>query len=178
MKKLNLNARFWLRAVVCVIASFVLVFAGYIFIATLVDNQMPMLFGRGTAVVRSGSMEPELSVFDLVFVKASKSYEEGDIVVYKSGDILIIHRIISISPDGETVITQGDANPSADAPINISAIKGKKTGKISGGGKVIDFLRSPVVMGVLLVVAVALLVLPSCFKKKKEDEKEDENNGD
>ena len=173
MKK-NVRARFWLRAVTCVIASFVLAFVLYIFIATLAGDHMPMLFGRGSAVVRSGSMEPELFKDDLVFVKTSKSYEVGDIVVYQSGEMLIIHRIISISEDGETLVTQGDANPSADDPIAMTALKGKMTGKIAGGGKAIDFVRSPVVMGVMLGGATLLILLPSFKRKKKEDEKSGE----
>ena len=172
MKK---QIRLGLRIASCVIASFMLAFAAYFFMATLAGNPMPMFFGRGTAVVLSGSMEPTLSVDDLVFVKKSKDYAERDIVVYKSGDMLIIHRIISISEDGQTIITQGDFNPKEDDPIDVSALMGKMTGKISGGGKVIRFLRSPVMIGLLTAVAVVLLLLPSCFgRKKKEVENDDD----
>ena len=48
---------------------------------SLVGNQLPMPFGYGAAVVLSGSMEPEFSEGDLIFVKETESYKQNDIVV-------------------------------------------------------------------------------------------------
>ena len=74
---------------------------------TLAGNAMPMRFGIGSAVVLSGSMEPTLSVNDYVIVQAADSYAVGDIVVYQSGNSLVIHRVVEI--DGENIIARGDA---------------------------------------------------------------------
>ena len=60
----------------------------------LAGNAMPMPFGFGMSVVLSGSMEPELSVNDLIIIAESDSYETGDTVVYQSQGDLIIHKII------------------------------------------------------------------------------------
>lgn len=172
MNKLKVISRICLRIAGYVIISLVVALGIYRWNAqTLAGNRLPMPFGRGMAVVLSGSMEPELSVNDLVFVKSAKSYEVGDVVVYQSGNILIIHRIIEMSSDGETVITKGVANDIADDPIDISAIKGKMTGKIPRLGGFITVLRSPVVLVSVLFVAAALMVLSGRSEKKKQDEK-------
>ena len=125
---------------------------------TLVGNAMPMPFGYGVSVVLSGSMEPELSVNDLVIVKSQKSYEVGDIVVYQDGNSLVIHRIINI--DGDEIITQGDANNVADSPIKEEDIKGKETIHVPLLGSLIRFLKSSVGFIVTLILAIVLFELP------------------
>ena len=160
-----------IRIVLLVIVGAVVGITVYRFNAQrLLGNSMPMVFGRGAAVVLSGSMEPTLYKDDLVFVRERESYSVGDIVVYQSRNSLVIHRIIAI--DGETVTTQGDnrvTNNVADAPFPISDIKGVMTGKLSGAGKVVNAVRSPAGTVTLLVVAVLLLVL-SERKQRVSDE--------
>ncbi len=135
----------------------------------LAGNQMPMPFGFGAAVVLSGSMEPALGVNDVILVRESDRYEVGDVVVYQSGKSLIVHRIIS--RDGETAVTQGDANNVADAPIEISVIKGKVIARIPGLGLVVNALKTPV--GILIVLIAAFAMTNLSFRRKKDrDEKE------
>ena len=52
----------------------------------LTGNAVPMPFGFGMSVVLSGSMEPALSVGDLLIVREQEAYEIGDIVVYQNGN--------------------------------------------------------------------------------------------
>lgn len=138
---------------------------------TLAGNAMPMPFGVGMSVVLSGSMEPELSVNDLVIVRETDGYEIGDIVVYQDGSSLVIHRIVSIE-DG-TVITQGDANNVADAPISASAIKGKEVVHLPFVGVVVRFLKTPVGSILLIIAAIVLFELPHLRERKKAaDEQE------
>lgn len=138
---------------------------------TLVGNAMPMPFGYGLSVVLSGSMEPTLSVNDLVIVHAQDTYETGDIVVYQSGSILVIHRIIALE-DG-TAITQGDANNAADHPIVLSDIKGKAVAQVPMVGAVGLFLKTPAGFLLVLLAAVALFEVPNWKERKKAaDERE------
>ena len=58
---------------------------------------LPMIFGRGCAVVMTGSMEPTLPVDAMIFVNETKDYEVGDIVVIQDYYNLVVHRIISIN---------------------------------------------------------------------------------
>lgn len=136
---------------------------------TLTGNQMPMPFGYGLSVVLSGSMEPALSVDDLVIVRESASYAPGEVVVYQSGDILVIHRIVDI--DGDTLITRGDANSIADDPVSISAVKGKLVGVIPRVGTAVRFLKSPV--GIVLLLGAAGVLLELSWRREKRQDSEE-----
>ena len=138
---------------------------------TLAGNAMPMPFGWGVSVILSGSMEPALSVDDLVIVREQQKYEQNDIVVYQDGNSLIIHRIISI--DGDEAVTKGDANNVADDPIKVSNIKGKALAHIPFAGKVVRFLKSPTGFILLVVAAVALLELPYIRERRKTAENQE-----
>jgi signal peptidase len=131
---------------------------------SLIGNRMPMLFGMGAAVVLSGSMEPVISVNDLVFIRNSKKYEIGEIVVYQSGRELIIHRIVAI--DGDMITTKGDANVAADEPIDNSLIKGKLIADMPWIGIVVRGLKTPAVVFGLSGIAVFLMEL-SFWKEEK-----------
>ncbi len=132
-------------------------------------NQLPMPFGIGVAVVLSGSMEPALEINDIIFVREADSYEVGDIVVYQSGQTLIVHRMIA--RDGENLITQGDANNAADPPIAIHAVKGEVIAHIPAVGLAVNALKTPV--GILIVLIAAFALTEFSFRKEKDrDEKE------
>ena len=131
---------------------------------SLTGNALPMPFGYGAAVVLSGSMEPVLSVNDLVLIRESDSYAVGDIVVYQSGGSLVIHRIEII--DGETVTARGDANNASDAPVPLSAVKGRLVLTIPGLGAVTRILKTwP---GVLALLGGSLTLLERSRRKEKE----------
>ncbi len=128
------------------------------------SNQMPMPFGTGVAVVMSGSMSPTLEVDDLVIIREKERYEVGDVVVYQSGSKLIVHRIIA--REGDRIITQGDANDVSDAPIEISAIKGKVIAHVPGLGLAVNALKTPV--GILIVLIAAFVVTERSFHREKD----------
>lgn len=130
---------------------------------TLNGNQMPMPFGYGASVVLSGSMEPALHVNDLVIVRRAGQVQPGDVVVYQSGNILVIHRVVSVTED--TIVTQGDANNVADDPISPEAVKGVVVCAIPGIGAVIWALKKPPVVIALLLVA--LLLNERAFRKER-----------
>ena len=138
---------------------------------SLTRNQMPMPFGIGASVVLSGSMEPALSVGDLLIVKEAETYQTGDIVVYQSGSMAVVHRIVDIGP--ETATTRGDANNANDDPIPVSAIKGRVAAAIPMVGYIVWALKSPA--GILCTLAAAVLLVELSFrsgKAQKEAEKE------
>ena len=145
----------------------------YLFNAQVIaGNPLPMPFGVGAAVVLSGSMEPTLSVNDLVFVAEEESYEEGDVIVFQDGGHLIIHRIVDIN--GEQIITQGDANNVADGPIEVSGICGKMVFHIPGLGMLIQMIKTPV--GIFVVFGLAVLLSEASFRKTKEEDEENFQN--
>ena len=130
----------------------------------LAGNSVPMPFGVGAAVVLSGSMEPELSVGDLLIVRESAYYEVGDVIVFQDGKTAVTHRIVSISDD--EVITRGDANNADDSPIVKSQIKGEVVMAIPLVGYVVNAIKSP--LGTLCILAFAIFFLERSFRTEKE----------
>lgn len=131
--------------------------------AKLLGDPLPMPFGYGSAIVLSGSMEPTLSVDDLVVVQETNDYEVGDVVVYQQGGILIVHTIIKT--DGENYLTQGDANNAPDDPISIDQIRGEVITSIKCFGPIVRFLQSP--MGILVVFIAGFVGLEISYLIRK-----------
>ena len=134
----------------------------------LVGDQMPMPFGYGGAVVLSGSMEPALSVGDLIIVSKDKPYAEQDLVVYQQNNTLVVHRVISI--EEETIVTKGDANNVADSPVEKSAVKGTVIASVPMVGSAVNFIKTPMGTILLVAAAIALVELPHRREKQKDDE--------
>ena len=156
------------RRVVLVLLGLVLGINLYLWNArSLTGNASPMPFGYGASVVLSGSMEPALSVGDLLILKEAEDYRAGDVVVYQSGSMPVVHRIVDIA-DG-MVTTRGDANNVCDPPFSGKAIKGKVIAAIPLAGYAVQALKSPIGIALTLGAAV-LLVEGSCRGQKKEDE--------
>lgn len=165
--KINIKDTFrWLLIILCGLILGVNVYLANA--NSLVGNQLPMPFGYGAAVVLSGSMEPEFSEGDLIVVNETNTYEVNDIVVFQDGNSLVVHRIVDI--DGETITTKGDANKTADEPINVSAVKGRVLFWIPFVGKVVEFLKTPVGTICIIAAAIALIEIPRRNEKKKDDE--------
>jgi len=87
-------------------------------------------------VVSSGSMVPELQVFDVLVVQGNDPFESveiGDVIVFnrpQGHDRVIVHRVASIiTDDPYTIRTKGDANPTSipgtDSPITEEEYIGK-----------------------------------------------------
>jgi signal peptidase len=136
---------------------------------SLVGNSLPMPFGFGASVVLSGSMEPVLSVNDLVLIKETQDIKPGDVVVYESGGELIIHRVQAV--DGTTVTTKGDANNVADEPFDVSNVRGKMVAVFPVVGGLARILKTPAGTAALLVAAFVLIEL-SCRSECRQDDDE------
>lgn len=132
-------------------------------------NALPMPFGFGMTVVLSGSMEPELSVDDLLIVTPSDTYEVGDVVVYQTQRTAVVHRIVSIN--GDKIITRGDANNTDDDPITKENIKGKVIFAIPFIGLIVNLIKTP--FGTILLLGAAVWLLESSFKKEKDKKAEE-----
>lgn len=123
-----------------------------------------MPLGFGIAIVTSGSMEPALSVNDIVFVVKKNNYSKDDIIVFEKDGYAVVHRIVIISKKDKTVITRGDANNINDAPIAFSAIKGKAVCSVPYVGAVIRFVKTD--KGMISILALAVLAFEVSFLVK------------
>lgn len=155
-----------LRTLLIVFVSLVVGFNLYSWNAhSLMGNALPMPMGYGAAVVLTGSMEPTIGADDLIIVAEQDEYAVDDIVVYQSGSILVVHRVVDIT-DG-MVTTKGDANNVADDPVELSAIKGEVITVIPGMGTVARILKTPAATVALLIGAVVLMEASFRREKKK-----------
>lgn len=105
----------------------------------------PAEFGGQSSyvMVAGASMEPTLSMGDLVLIKRSPTYDVGDIATYQhpfAGPI--IHRIIE--RDGDSYIFQGDNNTWIDSfEPTANEIMGELWLHLPGKGDLIRKLQSP-----------------------------------
>lgn len=167
MKKQGLFSLLRLLAI-CVLAA-VIGINVYTFNASrLAGNAFPMPLGFGLSVVLSGSMEPELSTGDLLLVVAREEYKPDEVVVFLDGRSAVVHRIISM--DGDTVITQGDANNQEDEPISTELICGKVVLAIPLLGYLVSVIKTP--LGTLLILALAVWLLNRSFRREQKEKTE------
>lgn len=88
----------------------------------------PRLLGYGIYEVVSGSMEPEIPVGSVIYVKAADPEEigEGEIIAFWRNDSVITHRVLENHHPEKEFITKGDANAGEDlAPIPYHDLIGK-----------------------------------------------------
>ncbi len=100
----------------------------FVFLVVLLMFSTRLLPFMPTVIV-SNSMYPHIRKGDMVIVKkGNENLNIGDIIEYKQGNILIIHRIINIknTRDGKIYITKGDNNKNPDSVgINEYQVNGK-----------------------------------------------------
>jgi len=131
-------------------------------------------------VVASGSMIPELLVYDVLIVQGHVSFEDvqiGDIIVFDrpSGhDRVIVHRVVSIlDEDPRTLRTKGDNNvasiPGTDSPITETEYIGKVEYVIPQIGYVTQVLKPPTNY-ILIVLVIGVMIVKEIIKRKNVKE--------
>lgn len=85
-------------------------------IAAAVPLTIPRYMGYEIFNVVSGSMEPQIPVGSVIYVKAIDpvDVEKGDIIAFESGDSIIMHRVVQNKMVEGTFVTKGDANQMED----------------------------------------------------------------
>lgn len=139
-----------------------------------------LVSGLRLCPVQSGSMEPEIPTYSMCLISTRYNYDtltEGDIVVYDRpyDHMQVVHRIIAVLPDG--IITKGDANPVDDGILLTEGdIYGVYLGHIPGVGRIVNIIRMPVGIGIILAIVVLLLIsdVRSQQKKSKDSNTPDE----
>jgi len=152
------------------VSEFIVILCIIIFLINLIlwdtSNSKISIFNKvGVAIVVSDSMEPVLSVNDLIMTKKQESYSVGDIIVYKSNNELIIHRIVRV--DQEKIVTKGDANDYEDKPINLNKVCGKLNFSIPNVGAIVSFFKSK--YGIFSVITLVIcMFIYSCNDELKK----------
>lgn len=128
---------------------------------------VPRAFGYMPFAVLSGSMEPELPVGSMVFVR---QIEPADIAVgdnatfYRSDGAVVTHQVYQIDPVAQMIGTQGIANINADGSIMHDAEQtpfSSVIGTVSFCVPYLGFVNAycTTMPGLLVVVAVLALLI-------------------
>ncbi|HEV2192111.1 MAG TPA: signal peptidase I [Nitrosopumilaceae archaeon] len=128
-------------------------------------------------VVSSGSMIPNLNVFDVIVVQGNVPFDHikvGDIIVFNrpnGHDRVIVHRVAEILQKDPLVIrTKGDANPGSipgtDYPITKQDYIGKVEYVIPQIGYVTRIITPPV--NYIIIAVIIGIMLVKQFGKKSE----------
>ncbi len=129
-------------------------------------------------VVSSGSMYPELMMYDIIIISGHIPFEDirvGDIIVFdrpKDAEKVIVHRVVAVfSEDPKTLRTKGDNNQSSmvgtDFPITEDLYHGKVIHVIPQVGYVTKILQPPVNY-IIIAIIIGVVIIREITKKKKE----------
>ncbi|MBQ1507339.1 MAG: signal peptidase I [Ruminococcus sp.] len=173
---------------IILIATFVLV---AILLLTKISGKTPEVFGFQLLRISSESMEPELSVGEIILSRTTDDVSllaQGDIITYKgeqgsySGK-LITHRII-VAPHEENgeyrLQTMGDSNEFADPEIRASQVVGKMVCRVGFLSVIYSFFITPwglmTILGFLAFLFInELYALRQLVKENGNEEDKTEN---
>lgn len=140
------------------------------------------LIGLQVFTILSGSMEPNYSRGDLIYVQKVdvNSIQENDVITFVLNEDLVVatHRVVRIDAAKQHFYTKGDANTIEDGePVHFKNVLGTPVFRIPLLGYVSNYIQNPPGMYVTIGVGAILLILvfmPNPFAKKKGDQKASE----
>lgn len=140
------------------------------------------IMGYQCYTVISGSMEPEYSVGDLIYVKKVdvNTIEVGDDITFILNEDLVVatHRVVRVDAEKQHLYTKGLANEIEDSePVHFNNVIGVPQFSIPKLGYVSDFIQNPPGTYITIGVGVILILLvfvPDMLGKKKEQDDEAE----
>jgi len=128
-------------------------------------------------VVSSGSMYPELAMYDIIVISGHISFDDvkiGDIIVFdrpKDHDRVIVHRVVAVVDDDPiTLRTKGDNNQNSivgtDYPITDKEYIGKVVYVIPQVGFITKILQPPINY-IIIAVIIGIMIIRQISKNKK-----------
>ena len=129
-------------------------------------------------VVSSGSMYPELAMYDIIVISGHVLFEDvkiGDIIVFdrpKDHDRVIVHRVVAVvDDDPKTLRTKGDNNQRSmvgtDYPITEKEYIGTVVHVIPQVGFITQILQPPINY-IIIAVIIGVMVIRQIYKKDKK----------
>ena len=95
-----------------------------------------------------------------------KEVQEKDIITYEQEQVLITHRVIE--KQGETLVTQGDANNTEDEPITTNEVIGKVV-YIFKNVEIWKNVFKTREVYILVIITIVLFGVTSIIGNKKEE---------
>ena len=137
-------------------------------------DKVPYILGYRALNVLTGSMEPTIKQGSLVFIK-DVPYEDlqiDDVICFRpnNGNSKVTHRIVE-KDENDEFITKGDANNASDVgTVSKDEFEGKVVLKISYIGSILYFLKSNLI--ITIIIACIILFIPEIIGKLlKKDER-------
>ena len=135
------------------------------------------LLGFRVFTIISGSMEPEYSVGDLIYVKSVdvNTIKVGDPITFILNEDLVVatHRVVRIDAEKQHFYTKGLANEIEDNdPVHFKNVIGVPQFSIPKLGYVSNFIQHPPGMYITIGIGVLLILivfLPDMLKKKEPE---------
>ena len=129
-------------------------------------------------VVSSGSMYPELAMYDIIVISGHALFEDvtiADIIVFdrpKDHDKVIVHRVVAVvDDDPRTLRTKGDNNQNSivgtDYPITKEEYIGTIVYVIPQVGFITKILQPPINY-IIIVVIIGIMIIRQISKNKKK----------
>lgn len=137
---------------------------------------VPRAMGYELYTVITGSMEPNIPVGSLVYVKDADpvDVQEKDVIAFyggKDSNAIITHRVIENREFMGEFVTKGDANSDNDMnPVDYDELIGRVELSVPYAGIVAQFLTSlegKITAASIIGLAVVLNILGSVLDKKK-----------
>lgn len=127
-----------------------------VIIGSLIIIAVALLFLGSARIVVTDSMAPSLRAGDLVLLRPTgKKIKPGTVITYDFQGEQFTHRVVEVV--GEMLVTKGDNNQEVDPwQVPFSDVVGVPNVRIPYGGYLLEFVKSPA--GVLLLV-----ILPACW---------------
>ena len=139
-------------------------------------------------VVSSGSMIPNLEIFDVIVVQGHVNFDQlkvGDIIVFNrpdGHDKVIVHRVAEIlNKDPLVIRTKGDANPGSIPGTDFPITKGDYIGKVVYVVPQIGYVTrilTPPINYIIIAVIVGIMLVKQFGKPKSDIEKLSDDNPD
>lgn len=156
--------------IIMIIVFIVMLLAGYCFAQiNLFNKEYINILGYSVFQIRSGSMEPELKVGDIIFVDIIDSNEKlnkEEIITYTDEEKIVTHRIVEM--DENSIITKGDANNTNDNPIERKHVIGKVVKVISNVSIWSQVLKTKEVY-TMIIITIVLFVITFSINTDNEE---------
>ena len=131
-------------------------------------------------VVSSGSMYPQLAMYDIIVVTGHAQFDDvtiGDVIVFdrpKDEAKVIVHRVVAkVGDDPKVLRTKGDNNqasiPGTDYPITKENYLGTVAYVIPQVGFITKILQPPINY-IIIAVIIGIMVIRQISKRKTEKE--------
>ncbi|MBQ7104428.1 MAG: signal peptidase I [Bacilli bacterium] len=142
------------------------------------------IMGYRLYTIATGSMEPELTVGDVILVEETKfeDLKVKDVITYESKvagmeGMIVTHRIIDMNTETKELITRGDANDADDPLITFDQVQGKVTYKFMIISLLTKLVRNKVGFYFLVFVPLVLVIfleIADVVTQPKDEDDEDE----